>query len=212
MIRIYVMNTELLRDAELYERLLCRCSPYRRGKVEACADAKERRSRLAASALLDLALRTRGLREQTAEYEIAEAGKPAVRGLDDFHFSISHSGCCAICAVSERPIGADLQESRPVSERLRKRVFPEGELACVDPIRLWTLKESYAKLTGEGIPVMERTELRLAETPIIYRDGVLQPVFFWETELENGSHLVTCGYENPSYSIELIEVNRSDLN
>jgi len=210
-LRIYYMDSDLLLEDALYHRLLQRCSAARREKLETIQTAAGKRNSLAAAVLLDLALQTRGIREQNVKYEYGETGKPSVCGIPGFHFSISHSGSSVICAVSEQPVGADLQESRPVSERLQHRMFTERERLLADPIRLWTLKESYAKLTGEGISVMERTEIFLEKEPVIRREDVPQPVFFWEKSLRNGSRAATCGYENPSYSIELIEVNRSDL-
>ena len=36
-------------------------------------------------------------------------GKPAAAGLPGFHFNISHSGGIGVCALSDRPVGADLQ-------------------------------------------------------------------------------------------------------
>lgn len=211
MIRIFHIDSSFLRDERLYERLLRQCSALRREKIAAIRHEEERRNRLAASLLLDLALRPMGLRERDARYAFSAAGKPRIADLPEFHFSISHSGSSVICAVSERPVGADLQLPRPVSRRLMSRMFTERELSGSDPIRLWTLKESYGKLTGEGIAVLERTELIFGNEIGILRDGVRQQVCFGEMSLNNGAFLATCSYENPSLSIEMIEGNRSDL-
>lgn len=86
-------------------------------------------------------------------------GKPFLRsGL--FFFNLSHSYGKVICAVSESEVGADVQQIKPVKPAVVKRVLCENEqkaLAEADNgrdsifMRFWTEKESYRKLTGEGI-------------------------------------------------------------
>jgi 4'-phosphopantetheinyl transferase len=76
------------------------------------------------------------------------------------HFSISHTTNHAFCCVSERNIGIDAEEiGRRVNLRLANKILSVGEKALFDTamdkqdclLRLWVLKESYAKLTGRGI-------------------------------------------------------------
>lgn len=86
-------------------------------------------------------------------------GKPyfSAGGL---HFSISHTKKHAFCCVSERNIGIDAEEiDRAVDLRLAEKFLSSAEKARLDAaadkadtlLRLWVLKESYAKLTGRGI-------------------------------------------------------------
>ena len=88
-----------------------------------------------------------------------ELGKPyfADGGL---HFSISHTKNHAFCCVSERNIGIDAEEiGRRVDLRLADKFLSPHEKALFDAamdkqdclLRLWVLKESYAKLTGRGV-------------------------------------------------------------
>ena len=76
------------------------------------------------------------------------------------HFSISHTTNHAFCYASERNIGIDAEEiGRRVDLRLANKILSVGEKALFDTamdkqdclLRLWVLKESYAKLTGRGI-------------------------------------------------------------
>ena len=86
-----------------------------------------------------------------------EFGKPHLRGGPCF--SLSHSGCYSLCAVSDGEIGADIQEQRQFNERLAKRFFSEAELAHILAAddrdyafsRIWALKESYIKALGKGL-------------------------------------------------------------
>ena len=88
-----------------------------------------------------------------------ETGKPYfVAGK--LHFSISHTKNHVFCCVSHRNVGMDAEETeRKIDLRLARRYLSDPELerlqAAADPnaalLRLWVLKESYAKLTGRGI-------------------------------------------------------------
>ena len=88
-----------------------------------------------------------------------EAGKPYFADGGP-HFSISHTTNHAFCCVSERKIGIDAEEiGRRVDLRLANKILSVGEKALFDTamdkqdclLRLWVLKESYAKLTGRGL-------------------------------------------------------------
>lgn len=104
-----------------------------------------------------------------------EQGKPYFPSYSGIHFNISHTGNLAVCAVSERETGVDIERIRGVREVMLKRVLTPGEQAWVADsanqeeafIRLWTLKESYIKATGEGL----RAELTEVEFNIRAEDG-----------------------------------------
>ena len=93
----------------------------------------------------------------------AERGKPYFANIPSIHFSVSHSGEIFACAFSDEPIGVDVQEykNRPdEAERCRKiaaRFFHRDEIDALDAdtvsafYNIWTAKEAYVKLTGQGI-------------------------------------------------------------
>lgn len=99
-----------------------------------------------------------------AEYSYGENGKPCFRSIP-LYFSISHSEDYVVCVFSRCDIGADIQCCKTDGERMAKivkRFFSQAEysrwknipdadrqreLFCL----LWTRKEAYGKLTGEGI-------------------------------------------------------------
>lgn len=211
MVQIYLMHTELLQEQALYRKLLESCSEERRKRAEQLFWEEDRCRSVAASALLDCALRSRGVREKTVRYAFGPAGKPVISGLPGFHFSLSHSGDMAMCAVSDREIGADLQKNRPVSDRVKRRFFSQREQESSDLLRLWTMKESYGKLTGEGISVMGDTEI-LTDRPVeLLRNGKRQPLSFFEKKLNDVYYLATCQWGDSSIQAEIIVIDRSDL-
>lgn len=92
-------------------------------------------------------------------------GKPFFPDQPDKCFSLSHSGGYALCALSDGPVGADIERVRPLRERLLDDCLSEGEKAAFDGawpsfFRIWTLKESWVK--REDSPLWPP---RLAETP-----------------------------------------------
>jgi len=89
-------------------------------------------------------------------------GKPYFPDRLDVHFSLSHCRTHVLCALSEHPVGVDIESPRQISQRALKFFSTEEELALFDPLDLWVLKESYIKLYG-GILVNVRT-IRFSRT------------------------------------------------
>lgn len=86
-------------------------------------------------------------------------GKPWFPSRPDCRFSLSHSGTLGLCAVSEQPVGADVEQLRPRRETLPRYVLDDREFDWfrtrgnnwADFYTLWTLKEARVKCTGEGL-------------------------------------------------------------
>ncbi len=105
-----------------------------------------------------------GLRQ---EYGIVEPpvfdygphGKPYIVGHPEIHFNLSHCREAALCVVSDRPVGADVESIRSYSPLLLRHTMNEAEIqqieSSVQParafIRLWTMKEAVLKLSGRGL-------------------------------------------------------------
>ena len=95
-------------------------------------------------------------------YRYGENGKPYLEGRS-FYFNLSHSGDYVFCGVSGQEIGVDIQKFQGQNELgLARRFFSSAERqaleACGDEesrrsmfFRMWTRKEAYGKLTGEGL-------------------------------------------------------------
>ena len=76
-------------------------------------------------------------------------GKPSVPGGREF--SLSHSGTLALIALADVPVGADIQQLRPVTQAARSRVLTPGEREEGDFFALWTRKEAALKCLGTGL-------------------------------------------------------------
>lgn len=86
-------------------------------------------------------------------------GKPYFPLLPQVHFNLSHSGTLALCAISDEPVGVDIEEVRPRRSSLPRYVFCDREyrwyLEQGGDWRafwtLWTRKESWVKRTGGSV-------------------------------------------------------------
>lgn len=158
--------------------------------TEDCKDKKHAQSicgrRLLAYGLLDLGYREvyreRKPQEEVAEYlermmQRGEQGKPYFPAFPSVFFNISHTGSYGACAVANVDCGLDIQEIRAVkSERLLQRTLSEEEFAFVaaskerdrEFCRFWTKKESFLKLSGEGIT----RDLKQIPAPVWYEQFV----------------------------------------
>ena len=146
-------------DKALLQKAFSLCPKWRRDKAENITHDKV----FAASVTAGLLLRY-CLKERAEEAKTLPNGKPYIESGECF--SLSHSGQYAVCAVSQKEIGVDIQQITAVSEKAVNRFCAESELAWLaksddrpcDIIRLWALKESYLKASGKSTSEVFDTE------------------------------------------------------
>ena len=94
-----------------------------------------------------------------------EHGKPYLTHHPDIHFNLSHSGRLAVCAVSDAPVGVDVERERKYSASVARRFFTPEEYDFVEKsddrgnafLQIWTRKESYLKMRGCGLSLSPET-------------------------------------------------------
>ena len=163
MLRVYYAEVAALPDQPGKLPL----SSYRLSQLSSCRSPQKRRQGIGAELLLIHALRSwKGDFPLPPMLETEPGGKPFLSGTP-IHFSLSHSGEIAACALCDVPMGIDVETERPLKEPLLRRCFSEREqrliLASEYPAAsftaLWTRKESYLKATGEGLRSLGKTDL-----------------------------------------------------
>ncbi len=121
---------------------------------------RERRSFLLARVVLRLALSRRTGRDASGWHFITDdLGRPGLDEESDLQFSITHAGELVVVAVANTLVGIDVEgegadfESAASclspEELSRLRTLPEG-VSSREFLSLWTAKEAYCKLTGQG--------------------------------------------------------------
>lgn len=114
-------------------------------------------------------------------FEYGEHGKPAIVGRPDIHFNMSHCREAALCALSDKPVGVDVESIGRYNESLARYTMNDDELAQIQQsdrpdvafIRLWTQKEAVLKLAGTGITDNMRTALTASAPPLAAAATVL---------------------------------------
>lgn len=154
--RLYISEIDATATAD--EAIFSR---YRLDKLRAAKSAARRAEGICAERLLIYALRdTMPEIEFPVEIVTDKSGKPELADVP-LRFSLSHSGDRCACAVYDRAIGVDIQKRAAADMRILERRFTPRELEYVLNsadrgaafTRVWTMKESYVKAFGAGIPL-----------------------------------------------------------
>lgn len=118
------------------------------------------------------ALLTASLRRYLGEGSLPQVektplGKPWFPQAPNLHVSLSHSGDLVLCALSGQPVGVDIEMVRPRRKELPRYALTKLEFAQWERqgatwsafYALWTRKEAWCKLTGEGLSTTLRQEV-----------------------------------------------------
>ena len=167
---ITAFDIRQLHSDEALEQCAARLSAERRERMERYRFPDDRKRCAAGPLLAEYTLRClTGEEIGRIVFGKTKKGKPYLKWPEKWHFNISHSGDWVCCAAADIPVGIDVERVNRVERGvLEMCLTPEERDAltvCVggtkqdDPspeeagqfIRIWTMKESYLKMTGEGL-------------------------------------------------------------
>ena len=156
MVNVYAIDIRALPDPKENPAVLHDISSDRRIAVMNYLQPDDRKRCLGAGILLAKILPLYG--ESPEKITYGTAGKPQTENV---HFNLSHSGNLVICAVGEEAVGCDIEKTKQEIQGVAKRFFHRNEAEYLQKFqgqerdemffRLWTWKESYIKMTGEGM-------------------------------------------------------------
>ena len=189
MLKLYVADIMNLPDPLTVPELLQKLPMNRQQRIHNMKQEKSRKQSMGVGLLLEKVLALYHM--ENSQLSVGEHGKPMIDGLE---FSLSHSGELVICAVSDKPVGCDVEKIRKAPECVAERFFSDREQAYLSQFsgeeydkaffRLWTMKESYVKMTGEGMGVpMEQYEVVVDDCARVIRDGGVQECYVSEVEI-----------------------------
>lgn len=181
MLKLYVADTGLIASQQVFDSFISKMNEQRRAKVLRCKNEGDRLCSLLAGVLLRHGLEQEGLDYDTLEFSVTQERKPVLVSHPEVFFSLSHSGTRAVCLISDRQIGVDVENrSRRLfaygqEEHLMavaKRSFTQKEYEAFVTLsreeqqefflKLWTRKEAVSKAVGKGL-AMDFSEIDKAE-------------------------------------------------
>lgn len=165
MITVYYAKVSPSLEEDAFFSYLGKVEKERQKRIPGMKDEKSRVHSLMAGSLLHGALCARlGIfAEKTGPFKVSygQEGKPYLTEYPDIHYSLSHSGEYVSCALGDSPVGVDIQEVTGYREGIARRFFTDEDNHRLDLcssdgkkelfFRMWSIKESYVKLTGKGL-------------------------------------------------------------
>ncbi len=153
--KLYIKNISEVNNEELlkgYSSL----SAERKAYIDNFKNEKSKKPRIIADMIARTAISDFcNIKREDILFSLSDSGKPYCSNAD-VHFSISHSADKVICAVSDKPVGADIELIRKINFRAADRFATNEEKKYIDQntenfFRIWTLKEAYFKCIGSGL-------------------------------------------------------------
>lgn len=212
MVHLYAADTGSLPDPKEAPALLHELEIERKCRIMKYLKAEDRKRSLGAGLLLNRVLPRYGASPDAVR--AGADGKPEVEGI---YFNLSHSGHIVICATAEKEVGCDVEKIVKAPEGVAERFFHTGESAYVNAcmgeerdhrfFRIWTMKESYIKMTGEGMRLaFDRFELLPGpEKTNVRRDGELLSCRIMEYDIP-GYKVSVCAKEAFSEHVEYVSL------
>lgn len=220
MVKIYAANVQNLPDPKDNLWIMEGLTEERKNKILGHKQELHRKQSLGAGLLLKQVLEQEDM--NVSEICYGSHGKPKLAGI---YFNLSHSDNYVVCTISDKPVGCDIQKIGKLRDKMAERYFTEKEAAylktlddekrCEEFYRIWTIKESYVKMTGEGLALgLNRIECRFENKEnaddngqnhvSIYRDGVKQKCYIREYELLE--YKVTVCAEEAVFDSDIIKI------
>ena len=131
------------------------------------------------------------------EFSYESHGKPFFREHPGIFFNVSHCRRGIACAVEDRPVGIDIEEIM-YDEGLANVIFNREELDALGNsenraekfTELWTRKESFLKLTGEGLRNNMKEVLSGADG-VAFTTGINRSAgYVYSTAIEKGLSVI----------------------
>lgn len=218
MTHIYYLDVSLTgySDEEkecVLDRLKPRLHPERQKKLAQTRFLDDRLCSAGAGLLFAAVLAQAGIDADAVRIGYRGNRKPYLPDFPEIHFNLSHSGTMVMAVCSDREVGCDIERLGKADMRVARRFFHEDEWKQLEVLetagseqerddlffRLWTLKESVLKVTGEGIRLPMNAFCVIPGIPVQMRMEQKQPEHSY-TFLEHplpGYHSCVCIDGNP---------------
>jgi 4'-phosphopantetheinyl transferase len=150
-----------------------------------------------------------GVHPAAIRIDFHEKGKPFFPDFPEFKFNITHGGnLVAVAFCNDHEVGIDVEANdRKVNLEIAERYFTPSEAEFLQKtpshqrphtfLRLWTIKEAYLKMTGDGLArPLDSFEVRHGNEKItIYENQTLQNCTIFQDETDH-KHIITVCVKN----------------
>ena len=206
--KIYAADVTELNDRQLYLLAYQKVTKERQKKTDSFRFLNDRQCSLGAELLLQHGLKQLGRNTETIRYDYGDYGKPYLLDAPDIYFNISHSGELVLCAISSQEIGCDVEKVSDRNWKVAERFFTSAEYQMMLRqeteearremfFRLWTLKESFLKVTGWGMHLSMDSFCMFFEEDraFVKQDFNQNTYYFQELDLREDYKCSVCGLD-----------------
>lgn len=220
MIETYVANVLCLKDKNIFLDLYSKVPLERKQKIDSYKFQKDKILSLGSWQLFYSVLKNKGINLNDINICYKENHKPYIFPDINLCFNLSHSGEYAICSISKKEVGCDIEKISNINMGFAKRFFTQAEydfLAAEENeaerkkkfYRLWTLKESFMKITGYGakLPLKAFNVKIEKEISVTHNLNLKNEFYFKEYYIEDEYCCSCCGLENDFSSLKIIKID-----
>lgn len=162
MIQIYSFYINDFATLSISDYLTTLISKERVNKIKNLRKSEDKIRSLYSELLIRYALKEKfNLAVEDIKFIKNRFSKPLLLGYENIHFNLSHCGHWIVCAVSDSPIGIDIEKIESGDSRFIEEVLHYKEIEYLTRFEanekntkyytLWCLKEAYGKYMGVGL-------------------------------------------------------------
>ena len=206
MIKLYLADISVLCDPLNDNGKISLLPQERQIKILRYKLADDRKRSLGAGLIINKILNENNIDINSINY--GNNGKPYA---DNIFFNVAHSGKFAFGVSSDKEVGCDVEIIKNAHLDIAKRFFTESEYNYISKsenssntfYKLWTIKESYIKLSGEGLRTpLNSFEINInKDTITILENNKEKNCYITHFEFKNHSFAI-CSMEEPPLEIE----------
>lgn len=161
--KIYFIEINESIDKERFNQLLTFISPEKQRQIKNFKFDIDRKLTLYSELLIRyFACKDLGIENNEITFLRNKYNKPYLENHPEFNFNISHTRNAIAVAISDKPIGIDIEKERKFDLKIAERFFTANEFKYITATRekqdihfyeIWTKKEAYIKWVGKGLTI-----------------------------------------------------------